>query len=111
MNKPKLNKYLTFSISKEKSLLDILDSVEESKDIDIKDSKKICKCCGKFVVKFLEEHQIKCFENKIEDLTTKLKLQRENIMHEIHIKGLELLIERNNQKWNKIYKINGNQRV
>lgn len=109
MNKPKLNKYISFSVSDDKSLLDILDSVEEIKEIrnDIKDiqKKNICKCCNKYITKFLEEHQVKCFQNKIEDIKIEMKLLRENVLHEIRIKGLEILIQKNNEKWKKIYKI------
>ena len=122
MNKPKLNKYLSFSISNDKSLLEILDSVEETngdirdiRDIrETKDAKNIkkCKCCDKYIVKFLEEHQAKCFQNKIlsmtktiEESTTKMKLLKENIKHDIKIKGMEFLIQRNEEKWNKIYKL------
>lgn len=124
--KPQLGRYLTFTISKDKSLLDILDSVEEEKinsngtnyanDIITKKfNKSTCKCCGKIILnKFIEEHQVKCFQNKIEELVIKLKLKEENVKHEIRIKGLEILIERNNEKWNKIYSINnkyGDKRI
>jgi len=125
MNKPKLNKYISFTISKEKSLLEILDSVEETKDIrDVKDirdirdkkdirdirDKNICKCCSKYIIKYLEEHQIKCFQNKIsillkkiEELNRQTDLLKETLMHDIKIKGLELVLQRNEEKWNKIY--------
>lgn len=114
INKPRLTKCISLTISKGKSLLDILDSVEEE---DIKDTNKknICKCCNKYIanIKTLEEHQVKCFQNKIKELNTtierfniKTKLLEENIKHEIRIRGIELLIERNDNKWNKIYNLN-----
>jgi hypothetical protein len=116
-NKPKLVKSSTFSISdfknKNKSLLDILDDVEETESIDFRDEshldKKKCKCCQKIIINKIEQHQTKCFQNKIEDLNIKLKLLREDIKHEIHIKGLELLIDRNNEKWNKIMCVKSNE--
>lgn len=106
MNKPVLKKCLTFNLDnleKDKSFLAILDSVEET-TLSKNFNKNTCKCCGKVVIKFLEEHQIKCFQNKIDDLVIKLKLQEEDIKHQIRIKGLEYLIEYNNEKWNKLYK-------
>jgi hypothetical protein len=112
-NPPKLNKYISLSISKDKSFLEILDSVEELKgDIrnNIKKDNK-CKSCDKFIVKNLEEHQITCFQKKIKELENhinnlelKMKEREYEIRHEIHVKGLELLIERNNEKWNKYIK-------
>jgi hypothetical protein len=109
MNKPKLNKYLSFTISNDKNLLDMLDSVQEIKEISKISNDKIflknkCKCCCKIIMnKFTEEHQVKCFQDKIEDLNIKLKLKEEEVKHNIHIKGLEILIEENNKKWNKLY--------
>ena len=116
-NPPKLNKYLSLSISKEKSFLEILDSVEELKgDIRNNIKKDNCKSCNKFIVKNIEEHQITCFQKKIKDLENninnlelKLKQQEQEIKHKIHIKGLEFLIERNNEKWNKYNNKNNNK--
>lgn len=116
MNKPKLNKYISLSISKDKSFLEILDSVEEigSKDEiknDVRDTKKTCKCCEKFIVKDIEGHQLICFQKKIKALQNHIlnleintKLKEEEIKHDIHIRGIELLIERNNEKWDKLMK-------
>jgi hypothetical protein len=122
-NPPKLNKYISIDISKDKSFLDILDSVEELKEDEIKITKdtKKCKCCNKFIVnnivknivKNIEDHQTMCFQKKIKELENKvnnlelmIKLREKEIVdetkHSIRIKGLELLIERNNQKWNKV---------
>jgi hypothetical protein len=110
IKKPQLNRYhtyITLSLKslKENNLLDILDSVEEYPEDPVYKTynKNTCKCCGKVILKFFEEHQTKCFQNKIENLQIQLKLKEEEIKHSIHIKGLELLIERNNEKWNKLY--------
>ena len=115
---PKLNKCLSLTISKDKSFLEILDSVQETKDEDeikttfteYKNNKK-CKSCDKFIVTNIENHQVLCFQKKIKSLEEeinkfeiRMKLKEEQIKHDIHIKGLELLIERNNEKWNKLYK-------
>ena len=106
---------MSFTISNEKSLLDILDSVEEIRDV--RESKenidKKCKCCNKVITYKLEDHQIICFQKKVKELSEQIdelknyiNNMRENmidkIRHEIHIKGLELWIERNNEKWNKL---------
>jgi len=121
MNKPKINKCISLTISKDKSLLDILDSVEDVEEHISKDyinKNNICKCCNKYIanIKTLGEHQIKCFQNKInqlnktiEELNIQMSLLRENVKenvkHDIRIKGIELLLERNNDKWNKIYNL------
>lgn len=117
MYKTKLNKCLSLSslslsISKDKSFLEILDSVQETNDEEeIKtDSKnKKCKICSKYIVTNFDAHQKGCFlkkikslEEKINNLEITMKLKEEQIKHDIHIKGLELLIERNNEKWNKL---------
>jgi hypothetical protein len=122
MYKTKLNKCLnkcsslsslSLSISKDKSFLEILDSVQETKDDEIKteynDKNKKCKICSKYVVTNFDTHQTSCFLKKIKALEEKIiyleitmKLKEEQIKHDIHIKGLELLIERNNEKWNKL---------
>lgn len=109
---PKLNKCLSLTISKDKSFLEILDSVEETKEDEIKTSYKKCKCCSKFIVTNIEIHQAVCFQKKIKaleeqinNLEINMKLREEQIKHDIHIRGLELLINRNNEKWNKIYNI------
>ena len=117
MHKIKLNKCLSLSslslsISKDKSLLEILDSVHETKDEEIKieyNKNKKCKICNKYIVTNFDNHQIGCFlkkikalEEKINNLEITIKLKEEQIKHDIHIKGLELLIERNNEKWNKL---------
>lgn len=108
------------------SFLDILDSVEEHNidnidnihnihNIDKKSNNK-CKCCNKVILNHkLESHQVSCFQNriselehKIEELKSQINITRETtrdlVSHEIRIRGIELLIERNNQKWNKIMK-------
>lgn len=109
VDKPKIGKCLSFSVSNDKSLLDILDSVEEIKDDKtLIDNNRInnnkCKCCDKVIFNktLLDEHQVKCFQNKILSMSIQMNLMRENIKHEIHIKGLEILIERNNKKWNSL---------
>jgi len=109
---PKLKKSLSLSISKDKSLLDILDSVQEIKEDDIKTNyinyiknNKKCNCCSKFIFTNIEDHQTICFQKKIKDMEEQLKLREEKIKHDIHIRGLELLIERNNEKWIRLYKI------
>lgn len=109
-SKIKLNRSSTFSISSisNLNLLDVLDGVEETEHIEFKESnleKKKCKCCQKIILNKIEQHQIKCFQDKIEDLMIKLKFLKEDIKHEIRIKGLEILIDRNNEKWNKIMRI------
>ena len=98
----KINRSLTFNISTEKSLLDLLDSVEEDTPSYATYNNKVCECCKKVILKNKDIHQIKCFKDKIQELEVQLKLQKDNIKHEIHISGLELLIERNNEKWNRI---------
>jgi len=106
-DKPKIGKCLSFNVSSDKSLLDILDSVEEIK-YDTKDTRfSKCKCCDKVIFnkELLSEHQAKCFQNKIDKLNTKMSLMREDIKHEIRIRGLELLIERNKEKFNRIMNV------
>lgn len=118
---------IPFSNSKNKNLLDILDDIiiEESKnnknnknhknDKDNKDNKdnkyKICKSCDKIIYNknIFDNHQEKCFTERIEDLKKtietqeiKLKNQREDILHELRVKYFELIIEHNNNKWNKL---------
>jgi hypothetical protein len=109
---PKLNKCLSLSVSKDKTLLEILDSVQETKEEEINTNySNKCKCCDKVIVKNINNHQILCFQTKIKNLEDKinnfeirLKLRDEQIKHDLRIRGLELLIERNNNKWNKLYK-------
>jgi hypothetical protein len=107
---------IPFSNSKNKNLLDILDDIiiEESKNNKIKnknDKYKICKSCDKIIYNknIFDNHQEKCFTDQIEDLKKtietqelKLKQQREDILHELRIKYLLLLIENNNNKYNKL---------
>ena len=113
--------YMSYDVTKD-SLLDILDSVEEHKEnIYIKDNNNKCKCCDKIILNHkLEQHQVSCFQNKISTMSSEIEnLKRQieymkenikeneenlknNIKHDIHIKGLELLIERNNEKWKRI---------
>lgn len=100
------------------SLLDILDSLEEHKEnIENNLNKNKCKCCDKVILNHkLEQHQLSCFQKKIsimsseiENLKKQIEYMKENeenvknnIKHDIHIKGLEILIERNNEKWEKV---------
>ena len=128
----KCKTYLSYScdsyedLKNSKSLLDILDSVEEhinynenienNEKNNKNENKNKCKCCNKVILNHkLESHQVYCFQNKISELESKienLKSQinitrettRDLVAHEIRIKGIELLIERNNEKWNKLYK-------
>ena len=108
----KLNKCLSLSISKDKSFLEILDSVQEVKEDEIKTNyTNKCKCCTKFIVTNFDNHQTICFQKKIKaledqinNLEIRMKLREEEIKHDIHIKGLEILVGRNNEKWNKLYK-------
>jgi hypothetical protein len=104
---PKLNRSLSLSIDKNKSFLEILDSVQEIKEEEEIKTKYInakkCKSCDKLIVTNIDNHQIKCFQKKIKDLEEQLKLKEDQIKHDIHIKGLELLIDRNNKKWETLY--------
>ncbi len=113
--KPILKKSLTFSISdisnipNNKNLLSILDELEEEEDNSyisyIKNIKNKCKCCNLIILNHkIEDHQISCFQKKIETLKIQMSLIKENVAHELHIKGIELLIQRNNEKWNKLMK-------
>lgn len=107
---------IPFSNSKNKNLLDILDDIiiEESKNKEKDNKYKICKSCDKIIYNksIFDSHQEKCFIEKIEDLKKiierqelKLKYQREDILHELRVKYLELIIEHNNNKWNKLKSI------
>lgn len=108
---------IPFTNSKNKNLLDILDDIiiEESKNNKEKDNKyKICKSCDKIIYNksIFESHQEKCFIERIEDLKKtietqelKLKQQREDILHELRVKYFELIIEYNNNKYNKLKSI------
>ena len=115
--KPSLQKsktYITYEYNK--SLLDMLDSVTEHIDTENisknNQNNNKCKCCEKIIMNNkLEGHQTSCFQNKItlmnsqiENLKIQMNSIRENIKHEMHVKGIEILISRNNEKWNKIYK-------
>jgi hypothetical protein len=108
----KLNKCLSLTISKDKSFLEILDSFKETKEEEIKTNyTNKCKCCTKFILTNTENHQTICFQKKIKkleeqinNLEIRMKLREDQIKHDIHIKGIELLIERNDKKWNKLYK-------
>jgi hypothetical protein len=127
--KPKIGKCLSFSISNDKSFLDILDSVEEiDKNGTLLENSRLnnnkCNCCDRVIFNkvLLDEHQPKCFQKKVSSMTReissmnetieelsdkkniKINIMREDIRHEMHIKGLEFLIERNNEKWNRIMK-------
>ena len=115
--------YVSYDVTKD-SLLDILDSVEEHKENienNLNKNKNKCKCCDKVILNHkLEQHQLSCFQNKIstmsseiENLKRQIEYMKENIKeneenlknkikHDIHIKGLELLIERNNEKWETV---------
>ena len=111
---------IPFSNSKNKNLLDILDDIiiEESKnknkDKDKDNKYKICKSCDKIIYNksIFDNHQEKCFIERIENLKKtietqelKLKEQREDILHELRVKYFELIIEHNNNKWNKLKSI------
>lgn len=99
--------------SKNKNLLDILDDiiVDECKQNRNNKNCKICKSCDKIIYNksIFDIHQEKCFSEKIEYLKKtietqdlKLKTQREDILHELRVKYLELMIENNNNKWIKL---------
>jgi hypothetical protein len=121
---------ISFPNSKNKNLLDILDDIivdecKQNKDKNDKNKNdkndkncKICKSCDKIIYNknIFDIHQEKCFLDKIEDLINQinvlkktiesqdlnLKTQREDILHELRVKYLELMIENNNNKWNKL---------
>ncbi len=93
------------------NMLDLLDDVEidlnNLKVLNIEEKKFICKICNKilFNKKLYENHKDFCYEKKIEELNLKYKNQKEEIIHDLRIKFLEMLIEHNNNKWNKINNI------
>ena len=116
--KPSLKKnktYFSYEDIKDKSLLDILDSLEEHTTNKEEHKKDKCKCCNKVILNHkLQDHQIYCFQNKIKELSSTIEILKSEIVitrdntkdivtHGLRIKIFEFLIDRNNEKWNKIY--------
>jgi hypothetical protein len=102
---------------KNKNLLDILDDIiidetkQKDKNYKSKIQSTICKSCDKIIYNktTFDDHQSQCFIKKIHELTIEIdnlkntiENQKEDILHELRVKYLELIIENNNNKWNKL---------
>jgi hypothetical protein len=98
------------SLPKNISMLDILDDIDDI-SIENKITKKfICKLCDKILYNknLYESHKDSCYQKKIDDLNQELfkyKNQKDDIIHDLRIKYAEYLIQKNNDKWNKLFKI------